>query len=96
MSEDSKKLLKKLNKLVNEIEILTKVTALSVPKDKLLEGKSQKEQIGLLDKLGFSPSLIALILGTTSNTVRVALSNLRIKKKRMKQEKKKEVKENGN
>ena len=43
----------------------------------LCEGKAQKDQIALLDSAGLQPKAIAAILGTTSNTVSVALSNLR-------------------
>ena len=97
MSGDSKALLKKLDTLAKKIDILTKVAAISVQKEKLLKRK-QKEQIEILDKLGFSPSLIALVLGTTSNTVNVALSQLRKKKKKAKQTEKPkqgEVEQNG-
>lgn len=61
MSGNSKKLLKKLDTLAEKIDILTKVTAISVQKEKLLGKKKQKEQIAMLDNLGFSPSLIALV-----------------------------------
>ena len=54
MNGDSKELLKKLDTLAKKIDILTKVTAISVQKEKLLE-KKQKEQIRMLNKLGFSP-----------------------------------------
>ena len=89
MSGDSKELLKKLDTLAKKIDILTKVTAISVQREKLLE-KKQKEQIKMLNKLGFSPSLIALVIGTTPNTVRVALSQMRKKRKKAKQTKPKQ------
>lgn len=97
MSGNSKKLLKKLDTLAEKIDILTKVTAISVQKEKLLGKKKQKEQIAMLDNLGFSPSLIALVLGTTTNTVNVALSRLRKKKKGKQTQKLKrgEVEQNG-
>lgn len=41
------------------------------------EGKSQTEQVRLLSAAGFQPKEIARTIGTTPNTVRVALSNLR-------------------
>lgn len=96
MDKESKELLKKLDVLAKKIDILTKVTAINVQKERLLEGKKQREQIEILDKLGFSPSLIALVLGTTPNTVNVALSKLRKKKKRKQTKKPKqgEVKQN--
>jgi len=98
VSGNSEKLLKKLDILAKKIDILTKVTAISIQKEKLLEKKKQKEQMKILDKLGFSPSLISLILGTTPNTVNVALSKLRKKKKKGKQTEKAkqgEVEQNG-
>jgi DNA-binding NarL/FixJ family response regulator len=43
----------------------------------LVAGRKQQEQIVLLTKAGYEPREIAELLGTTSNTVSVALSNLR-------------------
>jgi DNA-directed RNA polymerase specialized sigma24 family protein len=40
-------------------------------------GMPQRDQIGLLDKAGLEPREIAEVLGTTSNTVRVALVGIR-------------------
>jgi len=40
-------------------------------------GLKQREQIALLDGVGFQPKLIAELLGTSSNTVRVELVALR-------------------
>lgn len=58
--------------LVAKIDVIIKLMALGIT-----EGKSQTEQIMLLSSAGFKPKEIAQTLGTTSNTVRVALSNLR-------------------
>lgn len=46
----------------------------------MTERKSQTEQIRLLSAAGFQPKDIAHTLGTTPNTVRVALSDLRKQK----------------
>ena len=46
------------------------------------QGMKQGEQIALLDRVGFPPKEIADLLGTTRNTVNVALSNLRKKRGR--------------
>jgi DNA-binding CsgD family transcriptional regulator len=46
----------------------------------MTEGKSQTEQVRLLSAAGFQPKEIAHTLGTTPNTVSVALSNLRKRK----------------
>jgi DNA-binding CsgD family transcriptional regulator len=53
-------------------EILTRIAAIS-----LVSGKKQKEQIRLLSLAGMSPKDIAELIGTTANTVNVALSHLR-------------------
>jgi DNA-binding CsgD family transcriptional regulator len=45
-------------------------------------GKKQNEQIEFLNNAGFKPKEIADILGTTGNTVRVALAGIRKKSKR--------------
>lgn len=42
-----------------------------------IRGLSQTDQIALLHKAGFTPKGIAEIIGTTSNTVRVALVSIR-------------------
>ena len=42
-----------------------------------LEPLSQKQQIVILDKAGFRPSEIATVIGSTSNTVNVRLSEIR-------------------
>ena len=45
------------------------------------EGKTNRQQIELLSRAGFQPSEIALLIGTTPNTVRVEMSNLRKRKR---------------
>jgi hypothetical protein len=42
-----------------------------------VKGLSQTDQIATLNRIGFSPKAIAEVLGTTSNTVRVALVAIR-------------------
>ena len=52
-----------------------------------VNGLSQTEQIATLSRCGFSPKEIADVVGTTANTVRVALVSIRkagrMKKRRM-------------
>ncbi|HEY2934411.1 MAG TPA: hypothetical protein VGK99_21950 [Acidobacteriota bacterium] len=55
-----------------KLDQLLRVLTVSVTK-----GMRQNEQIALLDRVGFQPKEIADLLGTTSNTVSVALTNLR-------------------
>ena len=45
--------------------------------DNLLRVLKQTAQIAVLNRVGFPPRDIADLLGTTGNTVNVALSNLR-------------------
>jgi hypothetical protein len=42
-----------------------------------VKGLSQTEQIATLNRVGFAPKEIADVLGTTANTVRVALVGIR-------------------
>ena len=44
-------------------------------------GKKQIKQIDSMSKAGFEPKEIAEMLGTTGNTVRVALAKLKKKKR---------------
>jgi len=81
LSKESKEFLKKLDILAEKIDILTTVTAVSVQQEKLFKGKTQKEQIKLLAKMGLNRNVIALMVGTTPLTVSVTLSQMRKKKK---------------
>lgn len=65
--------------MARKIDILTKVTAIGMQKEKLLEGKKQKEQIKILAKLKIPRNIIALIVGTTPLTVSVTLSKMKSK-----------------
>lgn len=58
--------------VLEKLDQLVRLMSLS-----LVEGKKQADQIALLSKSGFQPKEIADLLGTTPNTVRVALSNMR-------------------
>ncbi|HEV2619484.1 MAG TPA: hypothetical protein VGU23_06040 [Acidobacteriaceae bacterium] len=58
--------------LGKKIDTLTRLLAIG-----LVNGKRQKEQIRLLSIVGLGPKDIAELIGTTSNTVNVALSALR-------------------
>ena len=59
-------------KLMKKIDLLVKLTSLSV-----IGNKKFKEQVRILDALGLKPKEIAKILGKTSNQVRVTLHGLR-------------------
>jgi ABC-type enterobactin transport system permease subunit len=93
MSKESEALLKKLDILAERISTLTMVIA-SKPNgeqlNKLLGKKSQKEQIRILKEWNFPNEVIALIIGTTIETVRVTLSKMKTKRKEGRQPRKEE------
>jgi len=81
----SKKPDPQLSEISGKLDVLIRLSALG-----LVKGiKTQKEQIALLSDAGFQPKQIAGILGTTSNTVSVALSAIR--KERAEKERKEET-----
>lgn len=61
----------------DKLEMLVRLTAIA-----LVDRKKQRDQIRLLSLAGMPPKDIADLIGTTPNTVNVALTNLR-KAKRM-------------
>lgn len=63
--------------ILHELKIIKKLLA-----QNLLGGETQTKQISKLNSLGFQPKEIAEILGTTANTVNVALNRLRKSKKK--------------
>jgi len=60
------------NGIVGKLDAIIKLMVFG-----MTEGKSQTEQIRLLSEAGFEPKDIARTIGTTSNSVRVTLFNLR-------------------
>ncbi len=63
--------------IVGKLDQLIRLTAIQ-----LVMGKTQQQQIALLDAAGFAPTAIADLLATTRNTVSVALHAMRKAKKR--------------
>jgi DNA-directed RNA polymerase specialized sigma24 family protein len=59
-------------KLETKLDLLIRLTAIN-----LVSGKKQRDQIRLLALAEMSPIEIASVLGTTANTVNVALSSIR-------------------
>jgi DNA-directed RNA polymerase specialized sigma24 family protein len=60
------------NQVLEKLDQILRVLVLSSTR-----GLKQREQIALLDGAGFQPKVIAELLGTSSNTVRVELVALR-------------------
>ncbi len=58
--------------VLEKLDRLLRILTVDVTK-----GMKQNQQIALLDRAGFEPREIADLLGTTRNTVNVALTNLR-------------------
>ncbi len=69
------------NEISIKLDILIRLLAVG-----LCGEKNQTEKIKILSSAGLQPKEIADIIGTTSNTVSVALSNLKKQKKRNKAE----------
>jgi len=82
MKEDEfrKQLIKKLDELGTKIDALIQVVAITSQK-----GKTKTSQIELLSNLGLPRTVIAWIVGTTPETVSVAMSQIRSKEKAKKQ-----------
>ena len=70
--------------LLNRLDVLARLLALNLP-----EKMSQQDIIEILTRMNMKPKDIAVILGTTSNTVSVALHSIK-KKKSSKNQKKDE------
>jgi hypothetical protein len=82
LSED-KKLTKLLEKLNSNIEILSKITALTFRKDSLFKDKDTKpEQIEELEEMKLPDELIALIIGSTAASVKAQRSQRKAKAKK--------------
>jgi len=71
---------KQFKEITGKMDLIVRLLALNFVKDL----KVQKDKIIALSSFGFGPSEIAKLLGTTPNTVSVALSG--IKKKAKKEE----------
>ena len=83
MNEQNKKLEKLLTELNKNIETLTKVTALSFRKDTLFREKATKqEQLQALEELSIPDHIIALIIGSTVESIRALRSQRKSKTKK--------------
>ena len=69
----------KLDQLNEGLDVLIRLVAIG-----LCGERSQRDKIALLDSAGLRPKVIAELLGTTRNTVNVALTGIRKDSKRKK------------
>lgn len=71
MSQESKELIKQLKILNENVDLLTKVTAISVGKETIFEGVKEKEdKIAVLEGLDLPDKIIALLIGSTPDSVK--------------------------
>lgn len=83
MSQNDKKLEKLLENLNTNIEILSKLTALTFRKDSLLKNKlTKQEQIEALEELKLPDDMIALIIGSTVDSIQALRSQRKAKLKK--------------
>jgi hypothetical protein len=84
LSQENKRLERLLEDLNINIEILTKVTALTFRKDSLFKGKETKqEQIEALENLKLPDNIIALITCSTTESVQALRSMRKAKTKKV-------------
>lgn len=81
-----------LEKLSAKVEALIQVVAVTSRKETVLKGKTKTDQIKTLSDLGLPRKIVALIVGTTPETISVRLSEMKRKGKKTK--KNEEIKEN--
>ena len=79
--EFENKLLKKLDDIATKLDTLIQLVAFSSQRETILKGKTKKEQIKILARLGLSRNVIALLVGTTPETVSVRISEMKKEEK---------------
>jgi len=93
LSAETKKLTSQIKKLNENIETLTKVTAINIAKEEIFKGKQGKmEKIQALKDYDLPDKIIALVVGSTSGSVKSLRSQ---KKGSAKGNKKKSSQESG-
>jgi len=83
LSKDNKDLTKQLKSLNENVEVLIKLTAMSLGKDYLFKGKEEVgEKIDVFEGLDLSDKIIALIVGSTPESVQSLRSQRKAKLKK--------------
>jgi len=67
--------------VMEKLDTLIKLVAVNANAQSLLGGKSKNDQIKILADLGLQRNIIALMVGTTPETVSVRLSEMKSKTK---------------
>jgi hypothetical protein len=71
LDNNTKSLIAQIKNLNENIEILTKVSAIGLAKDELFKGKNDNlEKIKALEIYNLPDKIVALIIGSTPNSVR--------------------------
>jgi CRP-like cAMP-binding protein len=83
LTDYQKETVEKLDILAQKIDTLTAVVAISSHVQTLLKDKVKKDQIRILFELGLSREIIALMVGTTPETVSVRISEMKAEKKKV-------------
>lgn len=88
MSKETTALTKQLKALNRNIDVLNKVTAVSIGREEIFKGKETKEEkIEALDKIGLPRTLIAIMIGSTPESVSALKSMKKPKSRKQKTQK---------
>jgi len=84
LSKDSRDLASQLKTLNDSIDLLTKVTAISVGKETIFKGKKEMgDKVDALDGFDLPDRIIAMLVGSTEGSVPSLRSQKKAKKKRI-------------
>lgn len=84
MSKDSRDLISQLRALNDNIDLLTRVTAISVGKETIFKGKKEMgDKVDALDGFDLPDRIIAMLVGSTEGSVSSLRSQKKAKKKKI-------------
>jgi len=75
------KLIRKLDEIATKIDALIQLVAFIAQGKNILKGKTKTKQIEILARFGLRRDIIALLVGTTPETVSVRISEMKKKQK---------------
>ena len=82
LSKENRDLINQLKALNENIDLLTKVTAISVGKEAIFKNKSEvSDKIDALDEYGLPDKITAMLIGSTEGSVRSTRSFKKSKSK---------------
>jgi PDZ domain-containing secreted protein len=84
LSKDSRDLISQLRALNDNIDLLTRVTAISVGKETIFKGKKEMgDKVDALDGFDLPDRIIAMLVGSTEGSVSSLRSQKKAKKKKI-------------